>query len=155
MLTTAIGRAALFRLLRRSYGKGAFVRLIFCSQTTVFVGTGMLEHETLLYRITATAGEVGVWTHYAILFLALVGLFDNLVNDYSRWSCAWLESQRHFIYMGLAFCYALLASFAVGVGRPSILPYYLLSSVLLVAGAFYDVRVRCIAVYLCKKKESG
>lgn len=124
--------------------RGSMMRLYFCLNIPSLVFIALLDERTFIRGMTESAGLLGWIILYAMAVLSLLGFFDTLINDFapSKFTFYWALNRRHWIYMGLAFCFGLESYFAANIHAYAAMPYYLINTAFIVLAAFKDVSLR-------------
>ena len=117
-------------------------RLYLALNVLFLAMTAGYEPRALLYGAVRGGGSDGVWWVAMVGLLAIVSLFDSVINDLlpAKFQFVWAKNRRHVIYMAMALglmCMAYVV--AVSSGASVVHLFIVVSVVVSVAVAFFDL----------------
>jgi hypothetical protein len=122
---------------------GSIFRIYMGGAAIVSWYIAMTDPTALMYSVASTSdGASAIW---ALMLLGGCALVDAVFNDIlsARWHWRVALRQRHYILVGMAFCYLAQIYTAFEFGRHISLAYsYLWNASLLMLAAFIDAHQR-------------
>lgn len=135
---SAANRRTLY--LQRS---GSIFRIFMGGAAVVSWIIAMTDPNAVMYSVAATAdGAAAIW---ALMLLGGCLMVDAIVNDIlpERWHWRVALRQRHYLLVGMAFCYLAQIYTAFELGRHISLAYdYTWRASMIMLAAFYDAHQR-------------
>jgi hypothetical protein len=126
--------------LKRS---GSLFRIFMGGAAVISWIIAMTDENALMYSVASTAdGASAIW---ALMILGACLMADAVFNDIlpDRWHWRVALRQRHYLLVGMAFCYLAQIYTAFELGRHISLVYdYLWRASIIMLAAFYDAHQR-------------
>lgn len=126
--------------LKRS---GSLFRIYIGGAAIVSWYTAMFDPTAMIYSVAATTdGAYAIW---ALMVLGACSMVDAVFNDVLPERYHWRVAlrQRHYILVGMAFCYLAQIYTAINLGRHISLTYgYLWNASMIMFAAFLDAHQR-------------
>lgn len=126
--------------LKRS---GSVFRIYIGGAAMVSWYTSMFDSSALMHSVASTTdGAMAIW---ALMILGACSVVDAVFNDVLPDRYHWRVAlrQRHYILVGMAFCYLAQIYTAISLGKHISLTYgYLWNASMIMLAAFYDANQR-------------
>jgi hypothetical protein len=126
--------------LKRS---GSLFRIYVGGAAMVSWYTAMFDPNAVMHSVASTTdGASAIW---ALMILGACSVVDAVFNDIlpDRWHWRVAMRQRHYILVGMAFCYLAQIYTAFNLGKHISLTYgYLWNASMIMLAAFYDANQR-------------
>lgn len=126
--------------LKRS---GSVFRIYIGGAAMVSWYTAMFDPSALMHSVASTVdGAMAIWALMALGACSVVdAVFNDVLPDRYHWRVA--MRQRHYILVGMAFCYLAQIYTAFTLGKHISLTYgYLWNASMIMLAAFYDANQR-------------